>query len=234
MADSELKTPRRLSRGAMTLLHQIMTPDEEEHQTVIAKINTMSPEAQQAELATAGIDVAANLRRFHQFMAEHPELPERRSLAAGINKIITAAGEFLAVNREGLERLRRVYTPAVLDGDARNVQDALEEAGVAVAPISLTVAGGAVRLALRWRQDIPPKPPEVSVRVGGEARAAQSEWVGWNADASSLQGLRLHGLAVDKAALQAAGDKPVLACRWSAEANRLEIDLLPVEGDGDA
>lgn len=177
---------------------------------------------------------AQNARLMARIQAYERQRVTRSSVAAGISKIITATGEFMAVNREGLERLRRVYTPAVLDGDARNVQDALEEAGVAVAPISLTVAGGAVRLALRWRQDIPPKPPEVSVRVGGEARAAQSEWVGWNADASSLQGLRLHGLAVDNAALQAAGDKPVLACRWSAEANRLEIDLLPVEGDGDA
>lgn len=165
---------------------------------------------------------------------ERERQPIRTVVADGVailRKGLAAAGAWLEVSSDGLERLRRVYTPAVLDGDAApSLETALETAGLTVAPVRLVVSGDGVRLALRWRREIPSQSPQVTVRVGGQLRpTAGVEWMDWNADAASTQGVRLR-IDLDEAqiaALQAADDAPVLACRWSAETNTLDIELLP-------
>lgn len=181
-------------------------------------------------------EVEAQIARSLEQIAayERERAPIRTVVADGvaiIKKGLAAAVAWLEVSNDGLERLRRVYTPAILDGDAAlSLETALEAAGLTVAPVRLAVSGDRVRLALRWRQDIPPQSPQVAVHVGGQLRpTAVVEWMDWNADAASTQGVRLR-VDLDEAqiaALQAADGTPVLICQWSADTNTLTIDLLP-------
>jgi hypothetical protein len=172
---------------------------------------------------------------------ERERQPIRTAVAGGVaivKKAIDAVDGWLEVNRAGLERLRRVYTPAVLDAEAeRSLEAAIQEAGLTVVPVALVVRDREVRLAMRWRQDIPRQPPSVTVQVSGQARSLSVvEWMDWNADAASTQSVRL-GVdltEIEAAALRANHDAPVLNCQWSAATGTLHLDLLPKrEADDD-
>ncbi len=172
---------------------------------------------------------------------ERERQPIRTAVAGGVaimKKAIDAVDGWLEVNRAGLERLRRAYTPAVLDAEAeRSLEAAIQEAGLAVVPVALVVRDREVRLAMRWLRDIPQRSPAVTVRVGGQARPLSVvEWMDWNADAASTQSVRL-GVDLtetETAALRANSDAPALKCQWSAATGTLDLDLLPErEADDD-
>ena len=214
---------------AAALLNRLTAHTEADIEAEIAEMEAFSPEALRAELEAAEIDVPAAHRRLRQTLAAIGSRPLTvvQSLVRGIDQVREGVHTFLMLTRDGLETLRRGYTPATLFDFARDtLEQALEQADVAVAAITLTVADTDVKLALRWRRQIPQDPPRVSVTVSGEPRVVQYDWIDWNGDPNSTQGLRLRACALTKAQVQAA-DVPVLRYRWEAENNHLYVDLLP-------
>lgn len=188
------------------------------------------------ETSLSDAEIEAQSARLMARIAAHERerRPIRTAVGRGVaiaKKAIDAVDGWLEVNRAGLERLRRAYTPAVLDDEAeRSLDAAIREAGLAVVPVALVVRDREVRLAMRWLRDIPQRSPAVTVRVGGRARPLSvAEWMDWNADAARIQIVRLGvDLAeAEAAALRANDDAPALNCRWSAATGTLHLDLLP-------
>lgn len=213
--------------------------EQEEKQEIEAALNNPEFDALLSEE-----EHKAHNARFLEWIATHERerRPIRTAVGRGVaiaKKAIDAVDGWLEVNRAGLERLRRAYTPAVLDDEAeRSLDAAIREAGLAVVPVALVVRDREVRLAMRWLRDIPQRSPAVTVRVGGRARPLSvAEWMDWNADAARIQIVRLGvDLAeAEAAALRANDDAPALNCRWSAATGTLHLDLLPEQeaDDGD-
>lgn len=229
MSNLNLKPLPVLPPEVVALLNRLTVCTEADIEAELADIEALAPEELRASLAAAGIDVAAVQRRWQQTLATlgpaRPTLVQR--LARGIDQVREGLHTFLSLTRDGLETLRRGYTPVTLFDSGRDLlEQSLEQAGVDVAAISLTVVEADVRLAWRWRRRIPQEPPRVSVTVGGEPRAVEYDWIDWNGELNSTQGLRLRACALTKAHVQAA-DVPVLRYRWEAESNHLYVDLLP-------
>jgi hypothetical protein len=191
-----------------------------------------------AELRAAGIDPDAAYQRMRARFAHLAAPPEParplRDLADGIRLLARDTGELIALSLEGLGRLANAYAPAYLSARRRaSPLDALAELGQP-AIVGLHPRGETVELNLRWPGERPVTAPTLLVSVRGRhCDPDLVRWGRWRDAGQPTDSIEVRELHWPAPSAGAGG--PVLHY-WLASAQdggtRLEIELLPEDGDG--